>query len=174
MVTSTSKKKKLMVIVCWLSDAPKGTWFLIQSLIFDIPNGFYFEKIKVNTICRFLRRILPRSRIMVFGFAIKAVLVITTCTRNIVTLLWMELSNRCTPRWLLATESGSLASRLLRLRPSQLSYARGTAPSSFTTLKSSSPWCSKRWGHLAGSWRQPTRHQGLTCLCNFLRLIKEN
>ncbi|KAB2070009.1 hypothetical protein ES319_A08G129100v1 [Gossypium barbadense] len=35
----------------------------------------------------YLRRTLPRSRIMVYGSATKVVLVIITCTRNTVTLL---------------------------------------------------------------------------------------
>ena len=115
--------------------------------------------------CRFLRRTQPQSRIMGFGCGIKVELVITTCTRNTVTLLWMVLLSKCTLRWLPVIGLGLLASKLSRLQPSQLSFARGRAQNNSTTPRSSSPWPSGRSGHQPGSSRPPTRHQGPTCLC---------
>ncbi|CAN1257754.1 hypothetical protein LINPERPRIM_LOCUS9693 [Linum perenne] len=76
----------------------------------------------------------------------------------------MELLNRCTTRWLPATGSGLLASRSSRLLPSQLSCARGRAPSSSTTPRSSSRLCSRRFDHLPESSRPHTRRRGPTCL----------
>jgi len=54
-------------------------------------------------------------------------------------------------RWLLVTGSGSLASRLSRLPPSQPNFARGRAPNSSSTPKSSSHWSSRKLGHHLGS-----------------------
>lgn len=80
----------------------------------------------------------------------------------------MGLWSRCTLRWLLATGSGFLASKLSRLPLSQRSFARGRAQSNSTIPKLSSPWCTRRSGHHLGSWRPLTRHQGPTCLCNLV------
>lgn len=80
----------------------------------------------------------------------------------------MGLWSRCTLRWLLATGSGFLASKLSRLPLSQRSFARGRAQSNSTIPKLSSPWFTRRSGHHLGSWRPLTRHQGPTCLCNLV------
>ena len=121
-----------------------------------------------NIYFRFLRRTLQQSRTMVFGWGIKAELVITTCTRNTVTPPSMGLWNRCTLRWLLVTELGFHAFKLSRLQLSQLSSAREKAPNNSTIPKSSSRWSARRLGHLPESWRPHTRHQGPTCLCNLV------
>jgi len=123
--------------------------------------------------CRFLRRILPRSRTLEYGCDTRAEQVITTCTRNTGTLLWMVLLSRCTLRWRLATGLGFLASRSLRPLPSPLSFARERAPSSSTIPKSSFHWCSRRLDPQRGSSRQHTRHPGPTCLCNLVGQFAE-
>lgn len=78
----------------------------------------------------------------------------------------MVLLSICTMRWLLVTGSGSLASRLSRLPPSQPNFARGRAPNSSSTPKSSSHWSSRKLGHHLGSWRPHTRPRSPTCSCN--------
>ena len=113
-----------------------------------------------------MRKVLPRSRTMEFGCDIRVALVITTCTRNTEILLWMVRLNKCTTKWHLVTESGVHASRLLRLPPSQLNFAKGRAPSSSTTPKSSFHWFSRRLGPQLGSSKQHTRHPSPTCSCN--------
>lgn len=80
----------------------------------------------------------------------------------------MGLLNKCTMRWRPAIGWGLLAFKSLRPLPSQQSSARGRAPSSSTTPKSNSPWCSGRWGPQQGSSGRHTRHPGLTCSCNRL------
>jgi len=116
--------------------------------------------------CRFLRKILPRSRTMEFGCDIRAEPVITTCTRNTEILLWTVLLNKCTTKWHLVIEWGVHASRLLRLPPFQPNFAKGRAPSNSSTPKSSSLWCSRRLGPQLGSSKQRTRHPSRTCSCN--------
>lgn len=118
--------------------------------------------------CRFMKRNQLLLRTTVFGWGIKAGQAITTCTRNTVTPHWMELSIRCTLRWLLATGSGFLVSKSSRPPLSQLSFARGKVPSNSTIPRSSFHWFPGRSGHLPGSWRPHTRHQGPTCLFNFI------
>ena len=118
-----------------------------------------------------MRRTLLWSRTMVSGCATRVVPVITTCTRNTVTPLWMVLLSRCTMRWLLATGSGSLASRSSKQLQSLTSFARGKAPSSSTAMKSSSPWFSGKLGPQPGSWRLHIRHPSRTCSCKARLLL---
>ena len=150
--------------------------YVIKSVISTLAsmfmkNLFSHGSIVIWSACRFLRRAQPRSRIMVSGWGIRVELVITTCTRSTVTPLWMVPLSRCTPRWLPATGFVTIASRSSKLLPSQPNYARERAPSSSTTPKSSSHWCTGRLGHQLGSWRPHTRPPGPTCLCNSPWLI---
>lgn len=78
----------------------------------------------------------------------------------------MVLLNLCTTKWHHVIESGIHAFRSSRLLQSQPTFAKGRALSSFTTLKSSSHWFSRRLGPQPGSSRQHTRQQNQTCLCN--------
>lgn len=122
--------------------------------------------------CRSLRKIQPRSRTMAFGFVTKAEQVTTTCTRSIVIQLSMVLLSKCTMRWLLAIESGSLAFKLSRLPLFLRSYARGRAPSSSTTPRSSSHWCLRRLDHQLESSRPHTRQPGPTYSCKLYCLME--
>lgn len=103
---------------------------------------------------------------MEYGCDTRAELVIITCTRNTETRPLMVLLNKCILRWHLATGWGFHASKSSRQLPSQLSFARGRVPSSSTTPKSNSHWCSRRLDHHPGSSRQHSRHRGPTCLCD--------
>lgn len=118
-----------------------------------------------STSYRFLRRTPRKSRITVSGCVIRAELGTTTCTRSTVTPHSMVQWSRCTLRWLLAIEWGSLAFKSLRLQQSLQSCARERALSSSITRRSSSLLFSERSGHQAGSSRLPIRHQSLTFSC---------
>lgn len=143
-------------------------WGPLWNSILEWHDFFVLTEVVFVCLCRSLRSTQLRSRTMVFGCGIRVERGITTCTRSTVIPHWMELWNRCTQRWLHVTGSASTASRSLRRPLFQLNCARGTAPSSSMTPKSSSRWCSGKSGHLLGNSRLHTRLQNLTCSCNML------
>lgn len=141
-------------------------WVVYSLNMYYTPfrTSLYF--IYYNACCRFLKRILLRSRIMGYGYGIRVEQGTIICTKNIGTPHWTVLLNKCTMRWLPDTEWGSLAFKSSKPPPFQPSFARGRALNSFTTPRLSSLLSTRRLGPQIGSSRPPIRHQGLTSLCN--------
>lgn len=142
----------------------------ILWLVAALPKNYLIYYFSVH---RFSRKTQRPSRTMAYGSVTRVELVITTCTKSTVIPRWTVLLNKCIPRWLLVIEFATIAFKSSRQPQSQLSFARGRAPSSSIIQRSSSPWCSGKWGHQPGSSKLHTRLLDLTCLCKHVGHLLE-